>query len=201
MTTRRIGCTLILSGTIALSGGPLRAQSGDDAVSHAQPMEETTSTSPRGPFDESDLDSASSARRLEGSWAVTLTPVPPPGVPPPPPVRVYATFGRGGAFIGSDRNRPFNSPQHGTWAYTGHGEFGYTFISDRFDAAGAFLGTVKVRVRELRLTDGDVFVGVSSGEVRDAAGNVVAIACGTIRGERIRVEPLPSQCEEIEPFS
>ena len=45
----------------------------------------------------------------------------------------------------------------------------------------------------------DEFVGVSNGEERDAAGNVVFNRCGTIPGERITIEPLAPQCQNIAP--
>jgi hypothetical protein len=63
---------------------------------------------------------------------------------------------------------------------------------------GNFAGTVKVRVK-LTVTDKDEFVGVSNAEERNAAGAVTAIRCGTVRGARIKVEPLAPQCQSITP--
>jgi hypothetical protein len=63
---------------------------------------------------------------------------------------------------------------------------------------GNFAGTVKVRVK-LTMTGKDEFVGVSNAEERNAAGEVIAIRCGTIRGERITVEPLAPLCQSVTP--
>ena len=52
---------------------------------------------------------------------------------------------------------------------------------------------------KLTVTGRDTFVGVSNGEQRDAAGNPVFSRCATIRGERIKVEPLAPQCQSITP--
>lgn len=169
--TRRMLWAAIVAGAVAISSGTLRADDGDD---------QTTGRSARG---------------LEGSWDITVTPAVPPGVPPPPPFHAYGTFARGGAFVGSDRRTPFASPQHGTWAYLGDGEYAYTFKTDLYDAAGQFQGTITVRVTELTFTGRDEFVGISSAEFRDPAGNVVSVRCGgTIHGQRISVESQPAEC-------
>ncbi|HWQ35444.1 MAG TPA: hypothetical protein VNQ79_21535 [Blastocatellia bacterium] len=138
------------------------------------------------------------AQQLEGSWVHFPTPVLPPGTPPPPQRTTYLTFSRGGALIGSDRFEPFNSPQHGTWTHLGGNEFAWVAVADRFDTAGNFLGTFKARTKII-LTGPDAFVGVSSVEFRDTAGNLVQARCATNRGERIRVEPLSEQCQNITP--
>lgn len=66
----------------------------------------------------------------------------------------------------------------------------------RYDpASGAYLGTVKLR-REIEVArDGQSFTGVSIGELRDPAGNLLP-GSNTRRdieaGQRINVEPLPA---------
>lgn len=137
------------------------------------------------------------AEQLEGSWTVTVTPAVPHGVPQPPSFLGHVTISRGGALFGSDRTRPF-SKQHGNWAHSGGDEFVWTFTEDLFDSLGVFAGTLKVRVR-LTVIGADEFVGVSNGEQRDAAGNLVFNRCATIRGERIAIEPLSPQCLSIVP--
>lgn len=138
------------------------------------------------------------AQRLEGSWALTVTAVVPPGVPPPPIRNNYTTFTRGGAAIGSDRQSPFANPQHGVWEYVRGNEYAYTFVSDGFDAAGSFQGTLKARFK-ITLIGRDKFVGVDNAELRDATGNLVFSRCNTIRGERIKIEPISEQCQGITP--
>lgn len=108
------------------------------------------------------------------------------------------SFARGGAAIGSDRQAPFANPQHGVWKHLRGNEFAYTFVGDNFDAMGNFQGTLKVRFK-ITLTGKDEFVGVDNAERRDPAGNLVFSRCNTIRGERIKIEPLPEQCQSITP--
>jgi len=165
-----------------MPAGTVRAQSGEGAAGREQLTDRTT-------FQDQLLGARGheeGPHQVEGSWMVTVSPVAPPGVVIPP-FRVYTTFSLGGAFIGSDRNSPFGSPQHGTWAHTGGDKFAFTFIQDLFDAVGDFQGTLKVRAK-LTITAEDDFVGVAGGELRDADGNLVSILCATIRGERITVE-------------
>jgi hypothetical protein len=137
------------------------------------------------------------AQQLEGSWTVTVTLVVPPGTPQPPSFIGHATLARGGAFFGSDRTRPL-SKQHGAWVHLGGNDFAWTFTEDLFDAMGSFAGTATIRVR-LSVTGKDTFVGVSNGEYRDAAGNITRNGCGMVRGERIKIEPLSAQCQNITP--
>ena len=138
------------------------------------------------------------AQRLEGSWAITVTPAPPPGAPPLPDRYVYATFARGGGAIGSDRGLPFSSPQHGVWEHLGGNEFAYTFIQDLFDAAGSFQGTLQVKQRII-LTSDDEFVGVANPQIRDAAGNLTLDACSTFKAERLTTGPLAPRCQSLSP--
>lgn len=134
---------------------------------------------------------------LEGSWINTVSPILPPGVPPIN-VRTYLTFSEGGASIGSDRSKPFGSPQHGTWVHVRGHEFAMTFVQDLFDQAGTFLGTFKGRTR-IRLVGSNEFVGVASVETSDPSGNVVSARCARFRAVRIVPEPLAPPCEDLEP--
>jgi len=195
MTARRILFALTLAWMIAIPTATLRAQSSEPPTNVEQ--EAAQQESFNGHCGWLCRLRERQAQQLEGSWAVTVTPVVPPGVPQPPSFRAYGTFARGGGTTGSDRNRPF-SKQHGAWVHLGGNEFASTRVEDLFDGMGNFAGTVKVRVR-ITVTGADTFVGVSNGEFRDVAGNVTSSGCGTIRGERIKVEPLPTQCQSITP--
>jgi hypothetical protein len=190
MTARKIIFALTLAGMIVIPTATLRAQTPDETPA-AQVNEQG------GLIDILDRIKQEQAQRFEGSWAITVTPVVPPGVPQPPSFRGSATVSRGGAFFGSDRTRPF-SKQHGAWAHLGGNEFAFSFVEDLFDAMGNFAGVITVRVK-LAITGKDTFVGVSNGEARDAAGNLVFNRCVTVRGERIKVEPLSPQCQSITP--
>jgi hypothetical protein len=195
MTTRRIIFALILAGMIAAPMAALRAQSSEPSTTGQQEADQQASS--HGYCGWLCQLKERQAQQLEGSWAHTVSPVLPPGTPPLS-FRTYLTFSRGGAVIGSDRTRPLDSPQHGTWTHLGGNEFAWTLIQDRFDAMGTFQGTFKARTK-ITLTGQDQFVGVSSVEFRDAAGNLVMARCATNRGERIKVEPLAPECQNITP--
>ena len=134
---------------------------------------------------------------LEGSWINTVSPILPPGAPPIS-FQTYLTFSGGGGSIGSDRTKPFASPQHGTWVRVRGREYAWTFVQDLFDSAGVFVGTFKGRARA-KLVGKDEFVGVANVEQRDPSGNVVLNRCARFRGVRVVVEPLAPPCEGLEP--
>jgi hypothetical protein len=135
--------------------------------------------------------------RLEGSWILAVSPILPPGVPPIT-LQTYLTFSAGGASIGSDRTKPFGSPQHGTWVHLQGHEYAGTFVQDLFDQAGTFTGTFKGRTRILLVGENE-FDGVANVETRDPAGNVVANRCARFHGLRVVVEPLEPPCDGLEP--
>lgn len=189
-TIRTILCVLTLAMLLAGAMDTLHAQS-EDELSIKQGAAQNDF------LDVIERMRQAQAQQFEGSWDITVTPAVPPGVPQPPSFVGHATVSRGGAYFGSDRTRPL-SKQHGTWAHLGGHDFAYTFTEDLFDGMGNFAGTIKVRVR-LTVTGRDTLVGVSNGEQRDAMGNLIFNRCATIRGERIKVEPLAPQCQSITP--
>ena len=196
MSLRRITLFITVALFVVISAGELRAQSREEAAEDEFAIR--LSEAERNNFcDALCRLNEQRSQRLEGSWDITVTPVVPPGVPQPASFVAHGTFARGGAAWGSDRNRP-SSKQHGAWEHTGGSAFAFTVTEDLFNENGQFTGTAKVRVR-LRLIGNDEFVGVSSGEFRDATGNVTRLGCGTVRGQRIKVEPLPEACQNILP--
>ena len=196
MSLRRITLFLTVALLTVISAGELRAQSSHEAAEDEFAVR--LSQAERDTFcDALCRLNEQRAQRFEGSWDITVTPVIPPGVPQQASFVAHGTFARGGAAWGSDRNRP-SSKQHGAWEHTGGSTFAFTATEDLFNENGQFAGTAKVRVR-LRLIGNDEFVGVSNGEFRDAAGNIIHSGCGTVRGQRIKVEPLPDTCQNILP--
>jgi hypothetical protein len=135
--------------------------------------------------------------RLEGSWILAVSPILPPGVPPIT-LQTYLTFSAGGASIGSDRTKPFGSPQHGTWVHVQGHEYAGTFVQDLFDQAGTFTGTFKGHTRILLVGENE-FDGVANVETRDPSGNLLANRCARFHGVRVVVEPLAPPCEGLEP--
>jgi hypothetical protein len=134
---------------------------------------------------------------LEGSWTTAVSPILPPGAPPIT-FQTYATYIEGGTSIGSDRTKPFASPQHGTWVHLQGHEYAGTFVQDLFDQAGTFLGTFKGRTR-IELIGKDEFIGVANVEQRDPGGSVILNRCARFHGVRIGVEPLAAPCDGLEP--
>ena len=178
MIARIMVLTLAMAGVLAIPAAIMRAQS-DDRV-----IEQTLAKT-------SDIKS----ERMEGSWIVTITPAVPPGVPAPPPFRAYATCARGGALFGSDARRA-SSKQHGTWDHVRGSEFAWTAVEQLFNESGEPAGIVIIRAK-INVIGANEFIGVSNGEERDAAGTTVSNRCGTIRGERITIEPLAPLCQSI----
>lgn len=189
MTTRKLTLSLFVTLLVILAATLLRAQTSQEPNESSAAQTESYGAHNRW--------REAQAQRLEGSWDVIVTPVVPPGVPQPASFHAYGTFARGGAFIGADRTRP-DSKQHGVWEHLGGNRFAYTLKEDLFDPIGNFDGILTVRVR-LTVNSSNEFTGVSNGERRDANGNLVFNRCSTVKGTRIRIEPLSDQCQSITP--
>jgi len=136
-------------------------------------------------------------RRLVGSWINTVSPILPPGAPPRT-FQTYLTFSAGGAAIGSDRTRPFASPQHGAWVHLHGNQYAFTFVQDIFDPSGSFLGTFKGRTL-LKLVGNDELVGVANVEQSDPDGNLQFSVCARFHATRLVPEALAPPCEGLEP--
>jgi hypothetical protein len=196
MNKKSIFLALVLTATVSISATVLRAQSSEPPTSGEGELAQALSFN--GQCDWLCQLRERQAQQLEGSWAVTVTPVPPPGAPPLPDRFIYLTMARGGAVFGSDRGLPFASPQHGVWEHRGGSEFAYITVQDLFDAAGNFQGTLKVKSRII-VTGPNQFVAVSNPQIRDAAGNLILDGCSTSKAVRIKTEPLLERCQSITP--
>lgn len=196
MTRKRTSLILfIIALVIAAPLAVMRAQSGaqiDEAESLAGQLEAQV---PGGWLERlRELQS----QQIEGSWALIINPVVPPGVPAPPPLSAYASFARGGVFFGAGPSRPFGK-QVGNWVHVSGNEFAATVFEDVFNQSGTFTGRLKLRMRII-LTGKDKFAAVATAEDLDTSGNVTAQRCARFTGERIKVEPLAPQCQNINPF-
>jgi hypothetical protein len=188
MNAKKIYLALTLAVIAAFGTLNVRAQSNDDALAAAQGG---------GILDTLEQMRERQSQQFEGSWDLVITPVVPPGVPPPPALVAHASVARGGAYFGSDRTRPLGN-QHGVWEHQGGNRFAITLKEDLFDAMGNFVGIATVRA-QLTLTGRDEFVGVANGEQCRADGTLIFSRCSTIRGTRIKLEPLPEPCQNITP--
>jgi len=142
-------------------------------------------------------------RHLGGSWETVITAVEPPGLPP---FRGLVTFTKDGEVLESRRLyvpfTPFGpvleTGGHGAWERQGPRDFAVTFRflvqaapnNDAFPN-GDDLGTDRIRMRLRPSADGETLSGTFMSEARDAEGNVVFTARGTVGGTRIQPEPLP----------
>ena len=130
--------------------------------------------------------------KLVGSWMVAVER---PGLPSLKSLQTY-TRGRG-VVETANGGAGARSASHGAWQRIGPRKYGVTMVFFRYDpASGAYLGTVKLRRQIEVARDGQSFTGVSVGELRDPAGNLLP-GSNTRRdtevGQRINVEPIPAQ--------
>jgi hypothetical protein len=134
------------------------------------------------------------ADEIEGTWIATVTP--PFGAPS---FLAHPSYIRGGVFIASpDRlppelGTPVGSGQ-GNWRAIGHRQFLSTYVELRYGASGEVVGTARVR-SIVRLTSDDSFEGWGQLQLCDpmlenCAPPAPASALATIKGRRLRVEPL-----------
>lgn len=135
------------------------------------------------------------AQQLEGSWTIVLT-------APTGNFTSYGSFARGGVFTGSARVNAFSAganPQHGVWEHRGGNRFAFTLKQDLLDAAGRFTGVFTADAL-ITITGKDSFVGITKGSLRDASGNLLLdLECVPVRGERMKVGELPTQCQMLLP--
>lgn len=131
------------------------------------------------------------AGKLVGAWIVDVNRS---GLPALKSLQTY-TIGHG-VVETANGGAGARSAAHGAWQRVGPRTYAVTMVFFRYDpASGAYLGTVKLR-REIEVAkDGQSFTGVSIGELRDPAGNLLP-GSNTRRdieaGQRINVEPLPA---------
>ncbi len=131
--------------------------------------------------------------QLVGSWIVSANRG--PSLPALKSLQTY-TRGRGVVEI-ANGGAGARSPSHGAWDRIAGRTYATTVVFFRYDpGTGAYLGTVKIRHTLELAPDGQSFTGVAVPELRDPAGNVLPGSNSrrdTVAGERINVEPIPSQ--------
>jgi hypothetical protein len=143
---------------------------------------------------------AEDAQNLEGSWAMTITAVEPAGLPP---FKGLITFTRDGEVLESRRPyvpfTPFGpvleSSGHGAWVRTARRRFSVAFQfllqaapNNPTYSNGEDLGTDNIRLQLVRDRSGESFTGTFASAAKDAQGNVVFEASGTVTGSRLRPE-------------
>ena len=125
-------------------------------------------------------------RSIEGVWrtAMTLRNCQ-TGAPLPVPVlRGLNTFNKGGTMaewgVGPGQTPAMRGPGHGTWKHEkSWNEYSSTFLHYRYDAAGTFLGSVRITSAVLLGESGDEFTTIASINILDPDYNVIGTGCAT----------------------
>ena len=108
---------------------------------------------------------------------------------PASPIRGLFTFHGGGTLseygIGPGSSPALRSPGHGVWQREpGWQDYSFAFTDYRYDGAGLFVESQRVRAALVLEPDGDTFVSKSTVEVLDANDNVILTVCATAAGTR-----------------
>ena len=124
---------------------------------------------------------------LLGSWKVRLTPV----NPPQPQFDELITFTPGGGIVESN-NYPFfqmgltAGPGHGTWDFSGHRSFKFTFIKILYTQGGAAAGTLKATREIVYSQSDDTWAGPATVSICNAQVENCSVI-GTTEGQATRI--------------
>lgn len=100
---------------------------------------------------------------------------------------IQNTFAKGGTMLETVVHTPFRSQGNGIWKREhGWNEYSAAFRFMRFDAAGAFVGSVVVRVALTLDATGDNYTSTATNDILDANGNIIASGCATSVGTRFQ---------------
>jgi hypothetical protein len=138
---------------------------------------------------------------LEGSWAMTITATEPAGLPP---FKGLISFLPSGDVI--ETRRPYvpftpfgpviESSGHGRWERTSRRQYSVAFLfllqaspNNVAFPNGEDLGTDNIRLQLRPSRDGESFTGTFMSAAKDADGNVVFQARGTVAGTRLSAHP------------
>ena len=111
-----------------------------------------------------------------------------------PPLTSLHSLTRSGTMTENGSDNLFRSPSYGVWEYVGHRTYATTMVNHRFSPTGVYLGTHKINANRRLSSDGDSYVGVAMGELRDPDGNLIAsLPPATITATRLQLEQIPNQ--------
>jgi hypothetical protein len=137
----------------------------------------------------SSATSAAHERTIQGVWRTTVTPRNCQTGAAFASLSGLFTFNLGGTMseygIGPGSSPALRSPGHGLWQRE-HGwqDYSFVFTYYRYDAAGIFLGSQKIRATLELAAGGDEFASRSAIEFLDVNGAVTGTGCATAVGRR-----------------
>jgi hypothetical protein len=135
-------------------------------------------------LEKSDEDN-SDRNALVGTWQTLVTPRNcQTGDPVAPAFPGLLTFADGGTLTGTSTSV---SSVYGVWEKTnGRRNYSFAFISLRYNPAGTFIGTQKVRQTTRLAANGHDFTTTGTVEILDPNGNIVGTGCSTSTGIRFQ---------------
>lgn len=143
-----------------------------------------------GGSDDGDRDERGFGRHgIVGTWQATVN-----RGPVLPPVKSLHVFTGDGTMIESGNDTLYRSPSYGVWRYVGDRTYATTMVSHRFSPVGVYLGTHKINANRQLSRDGDSYIGVAVGELRDPDGNLLAsLPQASVAATRLQLERIPNQ--------
>lgn len=126
---------------------------------------------------------------IVGTWQATVN----RGAGLPPLTSLHALT-RSGTMTENGSDNLFRSPSYGVWEYIGNRTYATTMVNHRFSPTGVYLGTHKINANRRLSSDGNSYVGVAMGELRDPDGNLIAsLPPATVTATRLQLERIPNQ--------
>ena len=125
-------------------------------------------------------------QEIVGSWEAIVDRGPPLGT-----LTSLHTFTSDHTFVETGNDTLFRSPGIGVWKYVGDHTYASTMVLHRFNSAGVAIGSVKVSANRKVAPDGQSYVGVGINEIRDLAGNVIAVGRSTVTARRMQLQQIP----------
>jgi len=127
-------------------------------------------------------------RSIEGAWRTTITIRNCQTGAPITTFQGLQTFNEGGTVAETATGVPpsMRTPGHGVWSREqGWQHYSFAFMYDRFNADGTYAGSQKVRGAVVLEASGDELTVVSSTEIFNPAGQLIASGCSTATATRI----------------
>jgi hypothetical protein len=139
----------------------------------------------------SDFSQGIGSRALEGSWTVQVTIRNCQTGAAIRSIPRLNTFMQGGtmqetAAAGTSTAPVLRSPGHGVWAHTTEQSFYYAVQFLRLNADGGAVGSIRERRNVNVHILGNSYEATGTGEILDAAGNLLATTCATEIGSRFQ---------------